>query len=51
MSLSFALLSHEAASASHPELATRTGLASSAVHAAMKRAALAGLATYAIGVQ
>jgi hypothetical protein len=42
----FALLSHEAASASYPELATQTGLASSAVHAAVKCAALAGLATY-----
>jgi hypothetical protein len=42
----FSLLSHEAGSASYPELAARTGLAPSAVHGAMKRAALAGLATY-----
>jgi len=42
----FALLGHEAGSASYPELAAQTGLASSAVHSAVKRAALAGLATY-----
>lgn len=42
----FALLDREAASASYPELAARTGLASSAVHAAVKRAVAARLATY-----
>jgi hypothetical protein len=42
----FALLSHEAGSASYPELAVQTGLAPSAVHGAVKRAALAGLATF-----
>jgi hypothetical protein len=42
----FALLGHESGSASYPELAAQTGLASSAVHNAVKRAALAGLAAY-----
>lgn len=42
----FALLGYEAGSASYPELAAQTGLASSAVHGAVKRAAQAGLATY-----
>lgn len=42
----FALLGRETGSASYPELAAQTGLATSAVHGAVKRAALAGLATF-----
>jgi len=42
----FALLSHEKGAASYPELASHTGLASSAVHTALKRAAVAGLVAY-----
>jgi hypothetical protein len=41
----FALLSHEGGTASYPELAAQTGLASSAAHGAVKRAVLAGLAS------
>jgi len=42
----FALASLESTTASYPELAARTGLASSAVHAALKRAAISGLVTF-----
>lgn len=41
--LLLALLSRGAREASYPELAAQTGLAASAVHAALKRAAAAGL--------
>lgn len=42
----FALLSRKDGSVSYPELAVQTGLASSAVHSALKRAAVAGLAAF-----
>ncbi len=42
----FALLSRENGSVSYPELAAQTGLASSAVHSALKRAAVAGLVAF-----
>ena len=42
----FALVAHKDGVASYPELAARTGLAGSAVHAALKRAAVAGLVAY-----
>jgi len=42
----FALLGHEGGTASYPALAAQTGLASSAVHGAVRRAALAGLASF-----
>jgi hypothetical protein len=42
----FALLSHPNGTASYPELAAQTGLASSAVHSSLKRAAAAGLVMY-----
>lgn len=42
----FALLGHEPGTASYPELAAQTGLAPSAVHGAVKRAALAGLVSF-----
>lgn len=41
-----ALLSRASDSASYPELAAQTGLAASAVHSALKRAAAAGLLAY-----
>jgi hypothetical protein len=41
-----ALLGHDANTVSYPELAAQTGLASSAVHGAVKRAALAGLVSF-----
>jgi hypothetical protein len=42
----FALLGRENGAASYPELASQTGLASSAVHSALKRAAVSGLVAY-----
>ncbi len=42
----FALLGRENGSVSYPELAAQTGLASSAVHTALKRAAVAGLVAF-----
>lgn len=42
----FALLSRGTDTASYPELAAQTGLATSAVHSALKRAAAAGLVAY-----
>jgi hypothetical protein len=42
----FALLGRGTDTASYPELAAQTGLASSAVHSALKRAAAAGLVIY-----
>lgn len=41
-----ALLSRDGGAATYPELAGQTGLAASAVHAALKRAAAAGLAMF-----
>jgi hypothetical protein len=42
----FALASRGGESASYPELSAQTGLAASAVHGALRRAAVAGLASY-----
>src|SRR5262249_53900675 len=41
-----ALLARGGGSASYPELAAQTGLAASAIHSALRRAAAAGLAAY-----